>query len=115
MGQAERDNWYFGVYAGVNFDGGTLTSLDDNVIERRIAFGQIEGPDNIAVVNDSVGNLLFYTDGRVFKNKFHQNLLNLKKTVETIADFDRHGKNRNRCVPDQIQIGKIHRPGVGFG
>ncbi|OUS17277.1 hypothetical protein A9Q93_05055, partial [Nonlabens dokdonensis] len=103
MGQAERDNWYFGVYAGVNFDGGTLTSLDDNVIERRIAFGQIEGPDNIAVVNDSVGNLLFYTDGRVFKNKFHQNLLNTP-TLEYAFRESQQVVTRNPANENQYYI-----------
>ena len=103
MGQAERDNWYFGVYAGVNFDGGMLTSLDDNVIERRIAFGQIEGPDNIAVVNDSVGNLLFYTDGRVFKNKFHQNLLNTP-TLEYAFRESQQVVTRNPANENQYYI-----------
>ncbi|WP_411767761.1 T9SS type B sorting domain-containing protein [Winogradskyella sp. A3E31] len=74
--QKERNQWYFGMLAGMQFDGNNYSSLGDNTIERRIAFGIIEGPDNIICANDQDGNLMFYSDGRIFKNRLHQNMLN---------------------------------------
>ncbi|MDG5492674.1 T9SS type B sorting domain-containing protein [Psychroserpens sp. SPM9] len=74
--QKERNQWYFGLLSGMKYDGSNYSSLDDNSIERQIAFGMIEGPDNIICANDEDGNLMFYSDGRIFRNKLHQNLLN---------------------------------------
>ncbi|RNC84995.1 MAG: PKD domain-containing protein [Winogradskyella sp.] len=75
-GQSERDIWYFGQQAGIKFDDGNVESINDNSLERNVFFGIIEGPDNIICVTDSDGNLLFYSDGRRFKNRFHDNLQN---------------------------------------
>lgn len=74
--QKERNQWYFGHLVGMQYDGSGYSSLDNNTIPRNIAFGMIEGPDNIICANDEDGNLMFYSDGRVFKNKLHQNMLN---------------------------------------
>lgn len=74
--QGERDNWYFGLLAGMKFNGVNAQSVSDNAIERQIVLGMIEGPDNIICANDEDGNLMFYSDGRIFKNRLHQNLLN---------------------------------------
>ncbi|MFP4845438.1 T9SS type B sorting domain-containing protein [Winogradskyella sp. PE311] len=75
--QNERNHWYFGILAGMKYNGnGNYGSLDNNTIVRNIVFGEIEGPDNIICASDELGNLMFYSDGRVFKNREHQNMLN---------------------------------------
>jgi len=74
--QNERNQWYFGLLAGMKFEGNSYVSLNDNTIERNIFLGFIEGPDNIICANDEEGNLMFYSDGRIFRNKLHQNMLN---------------------------------------
>ncbi|RZN74760.1 MAG: T9SS type B sorting domain-containing protein [Winogradskyella sp.] len=75
-GQGERDFWYFGQLAGMHYTGGSYENLSDNNIPRNVFLGIIEGPDNLICATDDKGNLLFYSDGRTFKNKFHENLLN---------------------------------------
>lgn len=54
--------WYFGGNAGLNFNSGTPVALIDG------AMNHIEGCSTIC---DSVGNLLFYTDGQKIWNKLH--------------------------------------------
>ena len=67
FGQKEVSNWYFG-----------LTGLDFNCnppkqISTSLNFGPIEGCSSIS---DSIGNLLFYTDGFNVFDKSHQQMLN---------------------------------------
>lgn len=111
LGQAERNNWYFGALAGVSFNGGSLTSLNDNGILRPIAFGQIQGPDNIAVVNDPAGNLLFYTEGRVFKNRLQQNMPSTP-TDEYAFRESQQVVTRNPGNPDQYYLFVIIQDGL---
>ncbi len=76
-GQGERDIWYFGQKAGMQFNlAGNPSSISDNTIERRIVFGFIEGPDNLICANNEEGDLMFYSDGRIFRNREHENMLN---------------------------------------
>jgi len=55
--------WYFGGYAGLDFNSGTPVYLTDG------ALNQIEG---CATICDSTGTLLFYTEGTKIYNKNHQ-------------------------------------------
>ncbi|MGA3014841.1 MAG: PKD domain-containing protein, partial [Bacteroidales bacterium] len=52
--QDEWNNWYFGAKAGVSFNSGIPQYLMD---------GQMTTERSVATVSDSLGNLLFYTDG----------------------------------------------------
>lgn len=75
--QKEGANWYFGVRAGLNFDNDTPTVLIDGRI------GTIEG---VATISDSNGNLLFYSDGTVVRDRTHEvmpNGNNLKGNVSS--------------------------------
>lgn len=75
--QNERNHWYFGMLSGMKYNGnGNYVTLDNNTLERNIVFGEIEGPDNIICASDELGNLMFYSDGRIFKNREHENMLN---------------------------------------
>jgi hypothetical protein len=51
--QGETDNWYFGVFAGLNFSSGAPVPVT----------GQTYTTEGSASISDSAGNLLFYTDG----------------------------------------------------
>lgn len=54
-GISQRSNyWYFGLYAGLNFNTNPPTALTN---------GQINIPDNSSTISDANGNLLFYTNG----------------------------------------------------
>lgn len=65
----EANNWYFGNYAGVNFNTTPPTALTN---------GQLGGPNNIpqqegvGSISDADGNLLFYTNGLSVWNAQHQ-------------------------------------------
>jgi uncharacterized protein (TIGR02145 family) len=62
--QGEFNNWYFGEHAGITFNSGSPVALTDcsTVFENNYA---------TCTVSDSLGNLLFYSDGfRVF-NRNH--------------------------------------------
>ena len=52
--QGEANIWYFGVNAGLNFNSGTPVPLLD---------GQMNTLEGCAVLSNSAGQLLFYTDG----------------------------------------------------
>jgi uncharacterized protein (TIGR02145 family) len=60
--QGEWNNWYFGTKAGVTFNSGTPQYLMDS---------QMSANRSLATVSDSLGNLLFYTDGRRVYDRTH--------------------------------------------
>ena len=52
--QKEVNNWYFGTYAGITFNGSTLQALTN---------GKLNTSEGCATISDKNGKLLFYTDG----------------------------------------------------
>ena len=72
-GQGKQANmWYFGYYAGVDFNQGSPPAALTNSQMRPYA-GMGTGCASIA---DSLGNLLFYSDGVFIWNKNHTYMLN---------------------------------------
>jgi hypothetical protein len=65
--QGEANNWYFGVNAGLDFNSGIPVPLLD---------GQITQWEGTAIMSDSSGQLLFYTDGATVFNRNHDTLFN---------------------------------------
>jgi hypothetical protein len=65
--QGETDNWYFGQNAGLNFATNPPTPLLD---------GELDTNEGCAVLSDSDGNLLFYTDGSTVWNRNHDIMMN---------------------------------------
>lgn len=63
----EANVWYFGYNAGVDFNSGTPVALTDG------ALSTFEG---VASICDSLGNILFYTDGITVWNKNHTVMTN---------------------------------------
>ena len=61
--QNQANIWYFGHYAGLDFNGGDPVALTD---------GALETDEGVATISDYNGNLLFYTDGKLVWNKSHQ-------------------------------------------
>ncbi len=59
--------WYFGSYAGLDFNSGAPVVIDDS------AMGQWEG---CASISDQNGNILFYTNGVTIWNKTHSLMVN---------------------------------------
>ncbi len=73
--QGQNNNWYFGNQAGVVFNNGTIGNLID---------GAINTTEGTAVASDSLGNLLFYTDGSTVYTRNHTimpNGINLGSTA----------------------------------
>lgn len=71
-GAQQGNIWYFGNYAGVNFNTNPPSNLDGNAINT------LEGT---SVMCDDKGDLLFYTDGVIVYNRNHEpmpNGVNLK-------------------------------------
>jgi len=62
MGQGETNNWYFGNYAGLDFNSGSPVPA---------IFGAMKGSEGNATISDATGKLLFYTDGIIVWNKNH--------------------------------------------
>ena len=52
--QSETNNWFFGIYAGINFSSGEPEVLSS---------GQIDSWEGVTAISSSTGDLLFYTDG----------------------------------------------------
>ena len=65
--QKEANIWYFGSYAGLDFNSGTPIALTN---------GKLSTQEGCATISDSNGDLLFYTDGTTVWNKNHQVMLN---------------------------------------
>ena len=61
--QGEKDIWYFGYNAGLDFSSGSPVALQD---------GQVHTEGGSAVACDAQGQLLFYTDGITVYNRHHQ-------------------------------------------
>jgi len=63
--QGEWNNWYFGFHAGVDFNSGNPVALTDcNSWFSTLYYS--------ASVSDSLGSLLFYSDGQYVFNKIHE-------------------------------------------
>ena len=60
--QGEWNNWYFGKHAGLSFNSGNPLPL---------GFGATNTVTGCASISDSLGNLLFYTDGKNVYNKLN--------------------------------------------
>lgn len=65
--QRQTDNWYFGNKAGLSFRTGNPVPVHG---------GQFQSWEGSAVISDSLGNLLFYTNGNVVWNAEHDTLQN---------------------------------------
>jgi len=65
--QREANIWYFGDSAGIDFNSGHPVALTD---------GNFSTWEGIATISDSLGNLLFYTEGSILWNKNHKIALN---------------------------------------
>lgn len=57
--QKEKNIWYFGDKAGIDFSSGSALAVSD---------GQMQSYEGCASISDSAGNLLFYTNGGKFVN-----------------------------------------------
>jgi gliding motility-associated-like protein len=58
-----NSQWYFGRFGAMDFRSGRPTPL---------ALSTMDASEGCASISDSVGNLLFYTDGITVWNRFHQ-------------------------------------------
>ncbi|WP_140487091.1 T9SS type B sorting domain-containing protein [Flavobacterium sp. GSA192] len=65
--QGEANIWYFGEYAGLDFNSGSPVPLTN---------GQLFTYEGCATISDSFGQLLFYTDGGYVFNRNHQVMVN---------------------------------------
>lgn len=65
--QKEAAIWYFGQYAGLDFNSGSPVALTDGVLNTA---------EGCASISDKNGNLLFYTDGSVVYDKTHNSMPN---------------------------------------
>ncbi len=65
--QFQANYWYFGNFNGIHFTNGYAAPL---------THGQLKSPEGCATISDSLGNLLFYTDGKNLYGKHHQLISN---------------------------------------
>ncbi len=65
--QNEANIWYFGRFAGVDFNSGTPTALNNGILNTG---------EGCASICDKNGNLLFYTDGITVWNRNHAQMPN---------------------------------------
>jgi uncharacterized protein (TIGR02145 family) len=62
--QGEFNTWYFGQYAGISFNSGVPVALQNNPMEQHGSFVGI-------TVSDSLGHILFYSNGYKVWNRNH--------------------------------------------
>lgn len=70
-GQKQGNIWYFGDHAGLDFNSGVPVSISDG--QTYLQYGHAEGT---AVICDSAGSLLFYSNGEKIWNRNHQIMMN---------------------------------------
>ncbi|MDV7187333.1 T9SS type B sorting domain-containing protein [Lutibacter sp. TH_r2] len=70
--QGEANNWYFGLNAGINFNGDTVTAIT----------GSLSTNEGCSSFSDKDGNLLFYSDGTTVWNKNHNPMPNGNGTLK---------------------------------
>jgi gliding motility-associated-like protein len=68
--------WYFGEYAGINFNTSPPTSLSN---------GSLQAYDNTSTISDANGNLLFYTNGVKVWDKNHNQMPNGNNLGSTLS------------------------------
>lgn len=68
FGQRDAANWYFGNFAGLDFNSGVPQVLTDSSLDT------IEGCSSIS--DKDTGQLLFYTEGTTIWNRAHEIMLN---------------------------------------
>ena len=61
-GQKEGNIWYFGNFAGIDFNSGAPVALTNGVLSTT---------EGCSAISDNMGNLLFYTDGTLVWNRNH--------------------------------------------
>ncbi|HEX5653840.1 MAG TPA: PKD domain-containing protein [Chitinophagaceae bacterium] len=67
----QNNNWYFGRQAGLTFN-----DVNGSAIPSPLQNGQLQADEGSATISDSLGNLLFYTNGVRIFNRQHQLMLN---------------------------------------
>ncbi|MBK9183812.1 MAG: hypothetical protein IPM83_11995 [Ignavibacteria bacterium] len=65
--QRQAENWYFGEFAGLNFASGNPTVLLDGAMQTR---------EGCLTVSDTIGRLMFYSDGTRVWTRTHQTMPN---------------------------------------
>ena len=65
--QRRANIWYFGIYAGLDFNSGHPVPLTD---------GQLNRWEGVAAICDTLGNILMYTDGSTIWNAEHDTMPN---------------------------------------
>ena len=71
--QKQGNVWYFGNYAGVDFNGGTPVALTNGQLTWPAGQQHIEGT---SAISDSSGAILFYSNGMTVWDKSHQIMQN---------------------------------------
>lgn len=89
LAQGEMENWFFGEFAGLNFASGTPEVLAESAIN------SIEA---CASISDSLGNLLFYSQGNKVFNRDHEIMLN-GNLAEVSTQYSRNATQGTGIVP----------------
>jgi gliding motility-associated-like protein len=70
MAQNQHNNWYFGAYLGMRFNGGDMSIVPPKTSAMYTPYASSSYSDPVT------GNLLFYTSGSNVYNRFHQQMPN---------------------------------------
>lgn len=92
LAQNEAANWYFGQFAGVQFNQNTdqVTALTN---------GRLNTLEGCTSISDTNGNLLFYSDGRTIWNRNHQPMPNANEGAGTGLLGDNSSTSSGLIVP----------------
>ena len=92
LSQNEAANWYFGQFAGVQFNQNTdqVTALTN---------GRLNTLEGCTSISDTNGNLLFYSDGRTIWDRNHQPMPNANEAAGTGLLGDNSSTSSGLIVP----------------
>jgi len=90
------DNWLFGDKAGLKFNNGIAESIN-------LGENEMWTPEGCASISDTLGNLLFYTDGRRVWNRNHSILLNGDSISDVIHQFGQSIFQSSLIIPNPAE------------
>ena len=104
VAQGESSNWLFGRKAGINFNEGAVTPIEN---------GAIDTNEGCASISNSAGELLFYTDGILVWDKNHNvmpngsNLFGNKSSTQSAVVVPKPNSDSIYYIFTVIHLGNI--------
>ena len=104
LSQSEGNVWYFGQNAGIDFNSGSPVALTNSAMSTE---------EGCSSISDSIGNLLFYTDGTTIYDNTHNIMLNGNALLGSFSSTQSSIITQDPGNTDRYYIFTVGETGVG--